>query len=276
MCTLEAGSEPARLRPPAGSTTSGAASLALPPAWARRVGRSCQAAKSQLRRPCASTRSSITGSLDAHPPRGDALRQQRPHRQLDLQPARRQQGRAAHVGRRRQRDLGEGNAEPREVGELGRPGDHQVATGACLDQLDGPVANEIDRRGDQQERHGAGQDTAEAERRIAYGRQPSRLPAARLCARHPHGDRTAVCVDRPDWRGLAHASVALCRQCGIGHRVEVGARNLCEALLMSMAEAGWAQPCSQIMSWAGQGKIGHAAVFHASFAGAPRRPGLHA
>ena len=217
------------------------------PAWARRVGRSCQAAKSQLRRPCGidaqldhrsleRTRRAVT-RRDSSDQTGSSTCSLR---------AASKGGPPMSAGAARETSR-EGNAEPREIGERGRPGDHQVATGACLDQLDGPVANEIDRRGDQQERHGRGQQAADAERRIADDRQPARLAAAAAAAR---GTRTGI--GRPFasiglfGAALAHAGVAVCRQCGIGHRVEVGARILCEALLMSMAEAGWAQPCRKL------------------------------
>ena len=204
MRTFDAGS---RLRPPRGATST-PASLARPPAWARRVGRSSHAAKSQLRRPAASTRSSTTAPSSRTRRATTRLRQQRPERHLDLQLPRGQNRRATHVARSRQRHLREGDTKAREIGERGRPGDHQIASGARLDHFDRPVAHEIDRRRDQQKGHGCGQQTAETQRRVARYCRPRRSTTAGRSARHARRQRTTIRTDRPAQpRACRHRSI---------------------------------------------------------------------
>ena len=128
-------------------------------------------AKSQLRRPCASTRSSIDRPRQDEPPDRGLLRQAATQADLGLQRLRLQDRLAAHVGRRRERHVGEGDGEPGKEDQRRRPGHHEVATGAGLDVLDQPVAHEVDGCGDEEER-GHGQQQA-AETQPAYPTMPS-------------------------------------------------------------------------------------------------------
>ena len=118
--------------------------------------------------------------------------QERQQPNARLQTRRAQSRLALHAGRRSERNVPQLDAERRPEGERRRSGDHELAPGACLHLGHDPVADELRRRSDDQERRARRHERQKGKRRVEdSGARHSRSGAARLSlARMTNGDRS--------------------------------------------------------------------------------------